>query len=180
MLILVGPSASGKTQAGVELIKKYNMVKFVTYTSRAKRVGEVDGVDYHFLSKEEFEKRISEDFFLEHVFYNNNYYGTSFSDISSDKLVILEPKGLKTYVDKIKDKVKVVYLKCDKDVLKKRMINRGDEIETIIKRLALDEIVFTSDLESLADLVIDTTNLSIDDVTKIIFNFYKEYMYAKN
>ena len=56
MLVIVGPSASGKTQMVQELIKKYKMEKLVTYTTRAMRVGEVNGKDYHFISVEEFEE----------------------------------------------------------------------------------------------------------------------------
>ena len=54
MLILIGPSASGKTEVAKLLAKKYNITKIVTYTTRAPRVNEVNGVDYNFVSVEEF------------------------------------------------------------------------------------------------------------------------------
>ncbi len=176
MLVLVGPSASGKTQAGIDLNKKYGLSKLVTYTTRSMRPGEVNHVDYHFLSLDEFMNNINNKFFLEYVSYNNNYYGTSESDFSSDKYVILEPNGLYTYINKVRDKIKVVYLKCSKDVLRNRMINRGDTKEQINNRLSLDDKVFTSELENVADLVIDTSDKDEYTVCEMIYNYYKEYM----
>ena len=59
MLILVGPSASGKTEAVRLLISDYGMKKLVTYTTREMRSGEINHVDYHFLSREDFENKIN-------------------------------------------------------------------------------------------------------------------------
>ena len=77
MLVLVGPSASGKTQILKILMEKYGMKKLVTYTTRPMRVNEVNGIDYHFVSKEEFLNKLENDFFFETIEYNNNFYGTS-------------------------------------------------------------------------------------------------------
>ena len=52
MLILIGPSASGKTEVAKLLAKKYNITKIVTYTTRAPRINEINGVDYNFVSVE--------------------------------------------------------------------------------------------------------------------------------
>ena len=176
MLILVGPSASGKTQIVKILIEKYGLKKMVTYTSRGKRPGEVDGIDYFFLSKEEFEKRINEGFFIEHVVYNDNYYGTSISQVSSDKVVILEPTGLKHYLNKIKDEVKVVFLRCSRDIVRIRMQGRGDHFEIIDKRLDLDEKVFNKEVMKLADWVVDTSASNIYDNAKEIYMLYKDFI----
>ena len=54
MLVIVGSSASGKTKIVQELIKTYHMEKLVTYTTREKRIGEIEGKDYHFISREDF------------------------------------------------------------------------------------------------------------------------------
>ena len=77
MLILIGPSASGKTEVAKLLAKKYNITKIVTYTTRTPRVNEVNGVDYNFVSVEEFAKLTEENFFVETTYYNSNYYGTA-------------------------------------------------------------------------------------------------------
>lgn len=176
MLILVGPSASGKTQIVKILIEKYGLKKMVTYTSRNMRPGEVDGIDYFFLSKEEFEKRINEGFFIEHVIYNGNYYGTAISQVSSDKVVILEPTGLKHYLNKIKDDVKVAFLRCSRDIVRIRMQGRGDHTEIIEKRLNLDEKVFSKDVMKLADWVVDTSASNIYDNAKEIYMLYRDFI----
>ena len=60
MIILIGPSASGKTEIAKKLISLFNFKKFVTSNTRSKRVNEVDGVDYYFLTKDAFENKIKE------------------------------------------------------------------------------------------------------------------------
>lgn len=174
MLILVGPSASGKTQIVKILREKYGLNKMVTYTSRAMRPGEKEGIDYFFLTKEEFEKRINEGFFIEYVVYNGNYYGTSLSQVSNDKVVILEPTGLKHYINKIKDEVKVAFLRCSTEIVRIRMKERGDDPEVIRKRLLLDGEVFNKDIMKLADWVIDTSASNIYDNASEIYLLYKD------
>lgn len=76
-VIVVGPSGSGKSTMLSLLLKKYPEFKFsVSATTRDRREGEVDGVDYYFLSKEEFESRIENDDFFEYDCHFDNYYGT--------------------------------------------------------------------------------------------------------
>ena len=70
MLILIGPSASGKTEVAKLLSSKYNITKIVTYTTRSPRVHEVNGVDYNFVTIDEFARLTQEDFFVETTFYN--------------------------------------------------------------------------------------------------------------
>ena len=174
MLILVGPSASGKTQIVKILREKYGLNKMVTYTSRTMRPGEKEGIDYFFLTKEDFEKRINEGFFIEYVVYNGNYYGTALSQVSSDKVVILEPTGLKHYINKIRDEVKVAFLRCSTEIVRIRMKERGDDPEVIKKRLLLDGEVFNKDVMKLADWVIDTSASNIYDNALEIYLLYKD------
>ena len=84
MIVLVGASASGKTEVTKVLAKKYNIQKFITHTTRPIRVGEENGVDYFFVTKEEFEELLKQDFFIEHTLYNGNYYGTSKKEVQND------------------------------------------------------------------------------------------------
>ena len=83
MLILIGPSASGKTEVAKLLASKYNITKIVTYTTRKPRIHEVNGVDYHFVSVEEFAKLTEQNFFVETTYYNSNYYGTAKKETDS-------------------------------------------------------------------------------------------------
>lgn len=173
MLILVGPSASGKTQIAQMLIKEYGLRKLVTYTTRAMRVGEVNDKDYHFISKVEFSQKINNNFFFEYVSYNGNFYGTSFEDITSDKVVILEPNGIKTYIERLREKVMVIFLKCDKAVLEQRMHMRGDNEKSIRDRLKLDDKVFTKDIIDLCDFVVDTSKDDLEGYTKEVYELYQ-------
>jgi guanylate kinase len=176
MLILVGPSASGKTEATKILIQKYNLKKLVTYTTRNMRVHEVNGKDYHFISKEEFMDKINNNFFIEYVEYNGNFYGTSREDLSKDKVVILEPAGVKAYVQKAKELIKICYLRTSIEYRLKRMIARMDDPKEIEKRIQNDDLIFNKELETLADWVIDSNDISLEDLTEQIYQLYKPFV----
>ncbi len=176
MLILVGPSASGKTEATKILIEKYNLKKLVTYTTRNMRVHEVNGKDYHFISKEEFMDKIKNNFFIEYVEYNGNFYGTSREDLSKDKVVILEPAGVKAYVQKAKELIKICYLRTSIEYRLKRMIARMDDPKEIEKRIQNDDLIFNKELETLADWVIDSNDISLEDLTEQIYQLYKPFV----
>ena len=71
MIILIGPSASGKTEIAQILEKKYNLKKVITHTTREKRINEKENVDYYFVSKETFLDMIKQNKLVEYTFYNN-------------------------------------------------------------------------------------------------------------
>ena len=174
MLVLVGPSASGKSAIVKCLTKNYGLVKFITCTTRAIRVGEVNDVDYHFLTQEEFFKLYDNDEFIETVFYNGNYYGTLKREVEDNKVVILEPQGLNNFVAKI-DSIFAVFLQTDELVMKERMIGRGDNMLEINKRLENDRILFSKDQLSKIDYTINTTSLSIEEISKKIYDEYQKF-----
>ena len=176
MLILVGPSASGKTEAVKKLIDKYGMKKLVTYTTRHMRTNEKRGIDYNFISKEEFQEKIKQEFFLEYVFYNDNYYGTALEDLASNKVVILEPNGVKAYLKNVPNLIKICYLRTPLEYRLKRMIERGDPIDQINKRIESDDEIFNEELEKIADWTIDSNDISIDDMTDAIYRLYEPYL----
>ena len=78
LIVISAPSGAGKDTVVKELMKKYGENKWISVsaTSRDPRPGEKEGVDYFYLTKEEFEKNIEEGFFLEYANYAGNYYGT--------------------------------------------------------------------------------------------------------
>ena len=152
----------------------YGMEKFITCTTREKRVGEVDGVDYYFFTLDEFSLRFANDEFIETVFYNGNYYGTLKKEASDNKVVILEPQGLNNFL-KVLDNVFAVYLQTEEAVLKERMISRGDSILEVMKRLENDRILFSEEQLAKIDYTINTTHLSVSEIASKIYNKYKEY-----
>ena len=97
MIVLAGASASGKTEVAKLLAKKYGITKIVTTTTRPKRKGEVDGVDYFFVTPERFEEMIREGRFVEYTIYNGQMYGSTKDQIAKDKCVVIDPAGLRAY-----------------------------------------------------------------------------------
>jgi len=174
MIILVGASATGKSVVVKRMQELYGIEKVVTYTTRSMRMGEINGLDYHFISKEEFCSKIEKNFFLETAFYNNNYYGTAFEDISKNKALIVEPNGANVYYDKLKEKVFIVYLNASCEARKNRMIERGDSLENIEKRMKSDIKYFDIGNLRHVDLVVDTEEITIDQIVDIIYNKYKK------
>ena len=170
MLAIVGPSASGKSAIVKLLESKYGMEKFVTCTTRYPRFNEIDKKDYYFLTKEAFNDLYEKGEFIETVFYNGNYYGSLKKEIKDNKVVILEPRGLKAFSQKISD-LFVVYLETEPWLLAQRMKMRGDSELEIEKRLQNDAMIFIKNELSI-DLIINTTNLSLDEITKKVYDAY--------
>src|SRR5690625_1912488 len=135
MIVIIGASASGKTEISKILVENYNYTKLVTTTTRPMRVNEINHKDYHFISKEEFEQGLRNNEFLEHTIYNDNYYGINKKDVNDNALVIVDPNGANVLIDKLNENAFVVYVKTDKKIRKDRMIKRKDDINIIKARL---------------------------------------------
>ena len=84
MILIVGASASGKTVIAKYLIDTYHFKKFVTSTTRPMRIGEKQNIDYHFLNDEEFDTKIANNDFVEHVTYNGYKYGSERKEIGTN------------------------------------------------------------------------------------------------
>jgi len=140
-IILVGPSAAGKTfmsekfqQAGYKLE--------VSYTSRIPRKGEIDEVDYIFLSKHEFEKKIKNNEFYEYTEYNGNYYGTGLKEFYNADIFVWETEGVKKLNPEDRKNSLVIFINTNKNERINRMINRKWSLEYINKRLEIDDKKF--------------------------------------
>lgn len=172
MLILVGPSATGKSAIVKCLQNTFKMEKFVTCTTRSPRVGEIDGVDYHFMTRDEFLNHLAEGDFIESVCYNNNFYGTLKSEVSDNKVVILEPDGVRNFYAQLSD-LYSIFLNTSENVRIERMRMRGDSEESISMRVTSDRIIFDLDLLPEIDYVLDTSILSCEELAKIVYEKYK-------
>ena len=142
--MISGPSGSGKSSLMKEILQEISDAYFsISSTTRAIREGEIDGVNYHFISKEEFEQDIDEGFFLEWAKVHDNYYGTSLKPILKElhegKLVIcdIDVQGHKIAREKFGSIITSVFITTpDQKSLKERLLNRGtDSAEVIDKRL---------------------------------------------
>ena len=108
-IVIVGPTCSGKSF----LRKKFEDSGFkcdVSYTPRKSRKGEVDGIHYHFISKEKFKDMIMLDLFYEYVEYDGNYYGTGLKEWNKVPLFIMETDGIKHIKLKDRKNCFVIYL----------------------------------------------------------------------
>ena len=154
LLVLSGPSAVGKTTVAQRLLAECpNLTRMVTCTTRAPREGEVDGVDYHFLSDQEFCQRIEAGEFLEHAQVYQNRYGTLKSSVTEafkagkDVLIVNDVQGALALQAmaradvKLEGALKTVFMILkDVDALLARILSRGAEDEGAIEdRLSIAE-----------------------------------------
>lgn len=172
MILLTGPSASGKTEIAKELTKIYGIKKVVTHTTREIRKGEIDGIDYHFVTKSEFIKLKNEGNFVETTFYNNNYYGTSKKELGSDKVLVIDPVGKDSFLKLNNPKNIFFFINANKELRKKRMIERGDSSENIEQRLKKDETWFDKNSKKGVNFIIINENKSLEEIAREIYNMY--------
>ena len=171
MLVLVGASGTGKSAIRNYLISKYQMDKVISCTTRAMREGEVDGQDYFFLPKEEFEHKIQKGWFVEYTLYNDNYYGIPKHQIKDNSIAIVEPDGVFALKKQEDLNLTIIYLQSLCSVRKERMRKRGDTEEQIVQRIELDDLRFKLVKED-ADYIVDNDGNSIEDVADFVFNLY--------
>lgn len=135
ILVISGPSGSGKSTLLKKLLGDLDNVYFsISTTTRAKRENEIDGVNYHFISKDEFKKGIKNNEFLEWAKVHKNFYGTSISPVlkalSESKVIIfdIDVQGYKLAKKQFGDVMTSVFISTpSRKVLKKRLKNRNTE-----------------------------------------------------
>lgn len=151
LIVVSGPAGSGKGTVNAHLLKSGDFVYSVSATTRAPRPGEVDGINYHFISKDEFLARIERGDMLEYTEYCGNFYGTPKKEaeevLASGKNLILEieVEGAQNVKKKYPDAVLVLLLPPSFSVQEARLRGRGTETEEKIRlRLerAKEEITF--------------------------------------
>lgn len=173
LLILVGKTCSGKDTVTKELITKYGFHRIVTTTSRPMRKGEKKDVDYHFVSKEEFIKKINEGYFIEYKTYQTSsgdwYYGTSFDSLENIKedenyVIILTPDGYKDFLKKISIVHKSIYLYANNSTIMKRLKQRKDKNDSPQRRLEHDNEDFKNVEHEVDRIVYNNDGTDIDVV----------------
>jgi guanylate kinase len=147
LFIISAPSGGGKTTITEEVITRlgqlYDIQKVITYTSRAPRNNEVNGIDYYFVTPEDFIEKKSHRFFLETTSYDNNYYGSPasiISDLDHGKSFILvtDRQGALILKNKVPGAVLIWVYVTNPLEIKNRLINRSktqDQIQDSPKNL---------------------------------------------
>ena len=166
IFIISAPSGCGKTSLVRELCNTYSFLEqTVSFTTRSIRLGEVDGYDYHFISKETFIDMRNKNEFIESQSVYENYYGTSYDSIDSilksgkDVILEIDYKGMLTIKSKIPKAKSIYIIPPSIEELEKRLIDRGlDSTSVIHKRVsqAEDELHYVK----FADFTIVNDNFS--------------------
>lgn len=175
MIILTGKSGSGKDTVAAILSRDYGYKHIVSYTTRDKRIADIDKVSYNFITKEKFEELLKQGFFAEHTFYNGNYYGMALKDVDDNKVVLVEPEGFRQLKAKKNLHNISFFLEVPDKVRIKRMKFRGDTKENIAKRIETDKKVFEG-LDKETDFIINNINAekSAEKVNKAV-KLYSKY-----
>ncbi len=141
LFVITGPSGTGKGTVLKEVIKSLDRLYFsVSATTRKPREGEVDGVHYHFLTKDRFEELIAADRFLEYAQYAENYYGTPLDPVldqleqGNDVLLEIEVQGALQVKQRMPQAVLVFIAPPSFEELESRLRGRGTESEEVILR----------------------------------------------
>lgn len=176
LVIVSGFSGAGKGTVMKGLMSKYdNYALSISATTRNPREGEVNGREYFFKTKEEFEKMIENNELIEYACYVNNYYGTPREYVEAqleagkDVILEIELQGAMKIKEKIKDVILIFITPPSASVLKERLVGRGTEdIDTINARLgrAVEESVFMDKYDYL--LINDDLDICIGELHGII------------
>ena len=139
LIVLSGPSGVGKSTVVAQLLSERENIHFsVSFTTRAPRVGEEDGVNYNFVDKAEFERMIVAGELLEYAQYVGNYYGTSLKIIQDkleqgvDVLLDIEVQGAATVRAKCPDAALIFIIPPSFEELSRRLHGRNTDDEEVI------------------------------------------------
>ena len=183
MVILSSPSGVGKTTITKKIQQKYQSFKIsVSHTTRLPRSNEVDGVDYYFVSKEEFKSLINKKSFYEYAKIFENYYGTLKKNVDktlskNDIIFDIDWQGTKQ-LSKFKDLnfVKIFLITNSKDELKNRLIKRNQNTKTEVEKRSNS---FEEDIKHWNDydyiIINDNLDVCFKQIENIILNEKKAY-----
>lgn len=139
LIIVSGPSGAGKGTVLAEVFKKNPQLRYsVSATTRSPRPGETNGVEYFFITKEEFETKIRRGEMLEYTTYCDNYYGTPADYVEQQRLegrdivLEIEPCGARQVKAKCTDALSIFILPPTIEELERRLIGRGTEVSEVV------------------------------------------------
>lgn len=176
LFVVSAPAGCGKDTILGELFKRTDTAGYaVSATTRAPREGEINGIHYHFLTREEFERKIAEKEVLEYTEYCGNYYGTlkrsvdDLLDAGKDAILKIEVEGAMNIRKMFPEARLVFILPPSWEVLEKRLRDRGTETEDkIVERTkqARSEVVFAKNYDYL--IVNDDLNAAVEDLLAVL------------
>lgn len=175
IIVISAPSGTGKGTV-IQKLRELRSFSFsVSHTTRAPRTGEVDGVNYHYVSRETFESLMAQGKMVETTVYSGNYYGTSFAAIEDvisrgeDVLLEIEVEGGRNIRKKFPEAVEICLLPPSLEELERRLRGRGTESEEVVRtRLsrAREELAEVSALPGVYDYYV--VNRDVDEAARTI------------
>ncbi len=184
VFVIAAPSGTGKTTICRRILERDPHLRLsVSHTTRKPRKGDVDGVDYHFVSRDRFRRLVEDGAFLEHAEYNGNEYGTSWRSIEDpleageDVVLEIEVQGAAQVRERLPEACLIFLLPPSLGVLEERLRSRGTDDESVIqRRLALvdreleaagifDYAIVNDDLERAVTEVLDVIHAVRRDET---------------
>lgn len=176
LVVVSGPSGCGKGTVLKQLIENDEHVFYsVSATTRSPRVGEVDGVHYYFISKEQFEEKIASGGMLEYASYVGNYYGTPKQAVEEkcaagyDVILEIEVQGAMQLREKCPDAVFVFIIPPSMEELEHRLVNRQTETQEVIQNrlnTARTELQFAPKYDYI--VVNQTVEQAVSDIRAIL------------
>ena len=168
LILLTGGAASGKTTLQRRFLQRNPQYsKVITYTTRPIRAGEVDGVDYHFVAREDFLALKERDFFAETDEYRGGFlYGSPIGELKENKIATLTPSGLRALRARgiLNGSVELFSVYLDAGSMEARLLHafaRGDDPEAAYRAAFSDEDLFQG-IEHEVDLVIRNPGYEMD------------------
>jgi guanylate kinase len=177
VFVITGPSGVGKGTLIERLLEAIPELELsISATTRQPRSGEVDGRDYHFLSPEEFGRRLEAGEFLEHASYSGNYYGTLRSEVEdriarcNSVVLEIEVQGARQVRDALGDDAILIFIAPpDESALRDRLEGRGtDSAEAIEQRLRTAEVELAARSEFALEVVNDEVQNSASELEKLV------------
>lgn len=176
LVLYTGSSGVGKGTIMAELLKRNPNIRLsVSNTTRKPREGEIDGVHYNFVTKQQFENLIKENGFLEYAQYCDNYYGTPKKQVENllsqgyDVFLEIEVQGGLQILEKYPDVLSIFILPTSIDSLSRRLHRRGTEDEeTINKRLAEAEREMSFKDRYKYNVVNDDLDTAVNEILEIL------------
>ena len=178
LYIISSVAGGGKSTLISKILEKYKEVKFsISYTSRPIRKGDIPGENYHFVSKEEFENLIKQDYFLEWAMVHDNYYGTPRKYIEEESkkgnkvLLDIDVQGFRIIKSKWSELYSIFILPPNEQIWLERLKNRGSETQDILdKRIRNGKEELKAVNEYDFKIINDDLNTAVKDLEKILFS----------
>jgi guanylate kinase len=177
VFVITGPSGVGKGTLIERLLERIPELELsISATTREPRTGEADGRDYHFLSPEEFRRRLEAGEFLEHASYSGNYYGTLRSEVEQrverchSVVLEIEVQGARQVRDALGDEAVLIFIAPpDEAVLRERLETRGtDSQEAIEQRLRTAEVELAARSEFPLEVVNDDLRKATSELEALV------------